>query len=121
IEERLLMHELMFEDREGRLSPVEQRVPGTNQLFAHQCAHDLTVGFVGKRLDDGTVRPRIADPVAGWRLCWIDASRKKIFQPRIDAGAAERTLHQSVEAERRQMALVEDHRMTCRNRAAVVR
>ena len=51
----------------------------------------------------------------------IDAARKQLLEPRVDARAAERFFHQRVEAESREMALVEHDRMTQRDRLRVIR
>ena len=51
----------------------------------------------------------------------IDPSRKKRFEPRVDARAAECSLHERIEAEAREVTLVEHDRMAQRDRLAVVR
>src|SRR5258708_1513524 len=51
----------------------------------------------------------------------IDPAGEQSFQPLVDARSAEAFLDERVEAERRQVAVVEHNRMTERDRLAVVR
>ena len=124
VQERFVVQGLVLDDAEGRFRPVEQRMPGTIEIATSERLLDLSVG-VGRK------RP---DRRAGWpqRLgarCWplrgrfvrVDAAREKILEPRVDARTAQRLLDEGVEAEARQVPLVEHDRMAQRNRLAVVR
>jgi hypothetical protein len=51
----------------------------------------------------------------------IDPSSEERFERRVDARAAERSLDERIEAERRQVAFVENDRMPEIDRARVVR
>ena len=120
VEHRFLMHRLVLEDRERRLRVIEQRVPWTIELLARERIGDLPIRFVDERLHHRSARPQTARLVRRVRLVRIDAAREQLLELRIDARTAERALHERVEAERRQMAVIEDDRLPQMNRPAVI-
>ncbi len=120
------MHRFVLEDREGGFRAIEQRMARLIEVGVLERIEHLTVGFSRKALDEvarGPPFPRI--PHDGGRapvgVVRIDASREQRLETLVDARPAQTALHQRVEAEGRQMALVEDDRMAQRDRAAVVR
>src|SRR5262249_34499105 len=123
VEQRLLVHRLVLEDREGGLPAVEQWIPRPIELGMAKRVDDLSIGFVRERLHLTPRRPRRTHPggTGGRALVRIDAARKERLEPSIEAGTSERLLDQRVEAERRQVPFVEHDRMAERDRLAVVR
>ncbi len=120
------MHGFVLEDREGGIRALEQRMTGPIEVGVLEGIQHLTVGFGGKVLDEiagGPPSSRITK-MAGrvpLGLMRIDASSEQRFKADVDARPAQTALHERVEAEGRQMALVKDDRMAQRDRAAVVR
>ena len=136
VEQRLLVHRLVLENREHGLGAVQQRMARLIDVAVEQRVDHLAIGLIRKRMDFVARRPSIATispstcpalPSTATRplpppgaLVRIDPAREEILQPRIDARAAEPLLDQRVEAEAGQVAFVEHDRMAQRDRAAVV-
>ena len=131
VEQRLLVHRLVLEDREHRFGAIEQRMARLLDVGVRERVDHLAIGFVGelraRRRAPASRRGRPAPPVVPARAAPA-ASRADRSRARTASraggsmlGAAEPFLHQRVEAERRQVAFVEHDRMAQRDRLAVVR
>ena len=129
VEQRLLVHRFVLEDREHCLGAVEQRISGPVEILALERLDHMTVGFLRERehgiprWPSWAGRARHVGQVARVRLLLvrIDAAREHRFEVRVDAGAPEALLHHRVEAECRQVAFIEHERMPQRDRSAVIR
>ena len=116
-----LVHRLMLENREHGLGAIEQRMSGLVNVCSFKGVHDTAVGFRGKLPDYAAMRPGTPAFVRpGPGLVGIDAAREQSLEPCVDARLAERALDQGVEAEAREMALVEDERMPEGYRSRVI-
>jgi hypothetical protein len=93
---------------------------GTVEVFACQRIEHAAIRLVGEGTDDVTARPDRRRGLRRVCLGGIDPSREELFEPLVDPGAPEGSLDQGIEAERRQMALVEDDGMPKRDRLTVV-
>ncbi len=124
------MHRLVLEDAEHRLCAVEQRVARFLERGALERADHLLIGL-GRERADGITRGPTRLWVAGGRLrkghrrlgmalMRIDAAREEGLEPAVDAGPSEPLLHQRIEAEPREVSLVEDDRVAQRDRLTVV-
>ena len=124
VQQRFLVHRFVLEDRERGFGAVEERMPGS-----------IEVGVLrARRAPDGRLRRRTARTAsregqsASRRLAPALRPRSRADRSRARrapraarrCSAAQRALHECVEAERRQMAFVEDNRMTKRDRPTVV-
>ena len=119
VQQRLLVHRLVFEDGVGGFRAIEQRTARLVDRSVRQCIDHLTVGLGGKLPDHIAIGPAIARAhrrPTSLRLVRIDASRKELLEPRVDARTTQPSLHQCVEAERRQMAFIEHDRVSERDR-----
>ena len=116
------MHRLVLENREHRFAAIEQRVARAIDVGIREGAEHLMIRFLGELMHDLPRRPRrVGDRfLRTCRLVRIDPAREERFETAVDARAAERLLHERVEAERWQVAFVEDDRMAQRNRLRVV-
>ena len=122
VEQRFLVHRLVLEDGERGLRAMQQRIARPIEVLALQRRAHAAIGFRSElphrcRATATGVR-RLA---SGLILRRIDAAREQRFQTGVDAGAAERAFDEGVEAERRQVAFVEDDRMAEVDGPAVVR
>ena len=119
------MHDFVLEDHEDRLGPVEQRVAGAIDVAVRQRIDHALVRLLRELPYHAAARPALAVARGirrGRPVCRrVDAAREQPFEHRIDAGPAERGLHQRVEAERGHVPLVEDERMSKGDGLAVVR
>src|SRR6185295_12277201 len=87
-----------------------------------QRVEHLTIGLVRELAYCMTRRPlQFRTRRRGRFVGRIDAAREQRLEPAVDARAVQRALDQRVEAEGREMALVEDDGMTQRDRLGVVR
>ena len=121
VEQRLLVHGLVFEDREHGVGAIEQRIAWPHELLVFERVDHARVGFLDKRAYRSPRRPLRVPSAIRLRFVRIDASREQRLEPRVDAGPAERLLHEGVEAEARQVAVVEDDRMAQRRSACCSR
>ena len=116
------MRHLVFEHCEDTLTPEKRRVGVILHDGRLERSEDGVVGVRRVLLDDATFRPAADGPVGGSVLvARIDASREQYLQLAVDPGLPEPSLEQAVDAEGGNVTLVEDHRMSQRNRAVVVR
>ena len=122
VEQRLLMHRLVLDDREGCFGMVEQRMARPIHVGILQRVDNTAVRLGGERAHLGSRRLRNpgAARLGGGRIGGIDAAREQGFERRIDTRASKALLYQRVERECRKMALVEDNRMAQGDRLAVV-
>ena len=86
VEQRLLVHRLVLEDREERLALDEQRMVGPIDIVVRERVDHAAIRFVANARDrraaatpDRRVRSR------GLRLVRIDAAGEHRLQPRVDA------------------------------------
>ena len=127
VEQRLLVHRLVFERRVDRFATTHRRVctPFQVEHAALERIDDQRVGaraerqhFVARGPDGGGAAAR-----HGGRLgVGIDAAREQLFEPLVRRRARPRpSLDQRDQAERRQMPFIEHDRVAQRDRPSVVR
>ena len=113
------MHRLVLEDAEHGLGAVEKRIARPFEVFTRERVDHPGVSLVRELTHRLARRPRRAR-TTGLGFVGIDAAREQSLETRVDALAAETLLHERVEAEPRQMALVEDDGVSERDGPAVV-
>ena len=117
VEHRLLVHRLVLEDRVDGLGLVEQRMPGLLERGMCERIEHEGIARIGKVLDLIPRRPFGPPAAAGVRLVLgIDAAREQALERVVDTRTSEPFLHQRVDAEGRQVPLVEDDRVAQRDR-----
>ncbi len=95
---------------------------GTIEILVFERIEDTPIGFLDEMTHRSALRPRFGQRArTAIGIGRIDPAREQPFQPLVDARSAEAFLDERVEAERRQVAVVEHNRMTERDRLAVVR
>jgi hypothetical protein len=121
IEQGLLVHRLVLEDREHGLRLVQQRMAGLLERGVGKRVEDEIVAGLGKPLYVGSRWPlgRLA-AVGGALAVRVDAAREQALEVGVDARTPERLLHQRVHAESWQVALIEHDRVPERDRPRVV-
>ena len=118
------MHRLVLEDAIRRFRAVEQRVAGALDVARGKRVEHLAVRFGRELPHDGSraaSRPRRHRPVPACDSCGSMPRAKSCSSRCVDARTAQPTLHERVEAERRQVALVEHDRVAKGDRARVIR
>ncbi len=131
VEQRLLVHHLVLEDREDRLRAIEQRMARLIDIRVQDRVDHLTIRFVGKGANLVASRPAIvpsclscpsaARPLAPTVVSCGSIPRANSVSSRASMlGRPRPFLTQRVEAEARQVPFVEDDRMAQRDRPAVV-
>ncbi len=117
------MHGLVLEDAEHGIGTIEERVPRPLDVRIRERVEHSPIGLRGELLHDGAIWPPrpVRCPAAGGGIAWIDPAREQGLERRIDARFSERLLQERVEAERRQVAFIEDDRMAQLDGPAVVR
>jgi len=131
VQQRFLVHRLVLENREDRLTPIEQGMPRPVELLVQEHLADPAIGLFGELAHGLSFGPGGGPATSRslgsglrmnlWVLTRIDAAREERLELGVDTGAAECALDERVETEGGQMALVEDNRMPERDRLAVVR
>jgi hypothetical protein len=112
VAERLLMHLLVFEDREECFGAGQQRVGRIVERRVRDIVDQRGVAGGSETAHGGALRP-VAAPVAPGQIerPRIDAALEKLLEPRVDRRPAQRALVQYEGGERRQVAFVEHERM----------
>jgi hypothetical protein len=111
VEHRLLVHCFVLQDGERRFGAVEQRMAGAIGDPRAQ-AHRVLVGPLQRQ----TPAPRHVSatgcvrPSRHVRIVRIYPARKQLLEASVDTRLSERPLDQRVEAERRQVALIDRRR-----------
>ena len=114
------MHRFVLENGVDRFSAIQKRITRTIEILARERVQHPAICFVGERLNAIAVGPRRDGALRSGGV-GIDATGEQLLERRINAWAAERSLDQRVETERRKMAFVEHHRMPKRDGPLQVR
>ena len=121
VEQRFLVHRLVFERGEDRL-PVGHRgmlASGEVELGPLHRRHDLVVGSPRELEDRGARRPARAGAAARHGLLLavgIDAAGEQRLEAFVDAGAAQPALQKRDDAEGRQVSFIEHDGIAQRDR-----
>ncbi len=121
IQQRFLVHRFVLEDREHGFALIQQWMSGTIEFLMFEHIEHTAVGLLDEGTNRFATRPiveSIRRRVAG--LGRIDPSSEEPFESFVDTRLSERSLHERVEAKRRQVSVVEDDRMTKRDRLAEI-
>ena len=91
VEKRLLMHGFVFEDREGRLGAIEQRMARLFDLGICEHVEHLAIGLVRELANHMTRWPlQLGTRRRGRFVGRIDPAREQRLEPAVDARAVQR-------------------------------
>ncbi len=114
VQQRLLMHQLVLEDRVDGFAFIDVDV------VARERALDQCIGFGAVGLHFVARWPDIGRALHARFAVGIDAALEDLFKVRMNPFASQRHLHERVHREDRQVAFVEHDRVAQRDRAVVV-
>ena len=122
VEQRLVVHLFVFENRPRRLRTDQPRIGRIVNRAGLQRAFDARVAFGRKRGNHIALRPVASVvPARFIAAAGIDAALEEPFEGGIHGGFAEAALVEREVAERRNVSFVERKRMAQRDRTVVKR
>ena len=109
VQQRLLVHHLVLEQRVHTLSPAQDRVGAAGDVCRLQCVQNRPIRPLHVLPDGVAARPEVDGGRRGrLSVMRIDPPREQAIQIRIEVGRAQSLPEQAVDGERRNVAVVED-------------